>query len=92
LEFQRSAQPEQQQDTYIIRTNSLGQITRLPNDFQFPNGNAYNCWVQWNVGNAVKQIPPLQLVQLREFQAVLDTKPMIDAEKWGQQGLHKDKR
>jgi hypothetical protein len=84
LKFQRSAQPKQQQDMYVLRTNSLVQITRLPNDFQFPNGNAYDCWVQWNVGTVVRQTPPLQLVQVREFQAVLDTKPKTDAEKQGQ--------
>jgi hypothetical protein len=44
------------------------------------------------VGNAVRQIPPLRLVQVREYQAVLDKKPKTDAEKRGQRGLHRDKR
>jgi hypothetical protein len=37
----------------LLHTNTQGQVTRLPNDFQFPNGNAYDCWgMQWNIGNA----------------------------------------
>jgi hypothetical protein len=91
LELQRNEQP-QTQDTYVLRTNRLGQITRLPEDFQFPNGNAYDCWLQWNVGNAVRQIPPLRLVNVTEFQGILDEKPKTDAEKRAQRGLHKGKR
>ena len=64
--MQRNAQP-QEQETYVLCTNRLGQITRLPDDFQFPNGNAFDCWLQWNVGNAQRQIPPLQLIQVNEF-------------------------
>jgi hypothetical protein len=95
LEIARNVQPPQQQqqeETYVLRTNTQGQITRLPNDFQFPNGNAYDCWMQWNIGNAVRQIPPLRLVEVREYQAVLDKKPKTVTEKRGQRGLHIDKR
>jgi hypothetical protein len=27
-----------------LRVNHLGQISRLPNDFQFPSGGMYDCW------------------------------------------------
>jgi alanyl-tRNA synthetase len=36
----------QQRETYCIRTNTLGQLTRLPDDFQLPKGNAFDCWNQ----------------------------------------------
>jgi hypothetical protein len=91
-ELQRNEQP-QGQDTSVLRTNHrLGQITRLPDDFQFPSGNAYDCWLQWNLGNAVRQIPPLRLVQLIEFQRVLDANPKADAETRARRGLHKGKK
>ena len=45
--------------TYSLRTNSRGEISRLPRDFQFPNTGIFDCWVQWNVGNLTRQIPPL---------------------------------
>ena len=90
LELQSSEQP-QEQETHVLRTNRLGQITRLPDDFQFPIQNASDCWLQWNVGNATRQTPPLRLVEVREFMGALDGKPKTDAEKWAQQGLHKEK-
>ena len=93
LELQTNGQPQGERgETYVLRTNRLGQITRLPEDFQFPNGNAYDCWMQWNVGNATRQIPPLRLVEVREFMGVLDTKPKTDLEKRSQRGLYKEKR
>jgi hypothetical protein len=45
--------------TYLLRTNTLGEISRLPSDFHFPKAVIYDCWVQWNVGNSDRQIPPL---------------------------------
>jgi hypothetical protein len=80
----------QQQETYRLRTNTLGQLTRLPDDFQFPKGNAFDCWNQWNIGNKEQQIPPLRLVDVREYQ-FLDAKAKSDAEKWGQRGIHINK-
>jgi hypothetical protein len=58
----------QQQETYSLPTNTLGQLTRLPDDFQFPKGNAFDCWNQWNIRNKERQIPPLRLVNVREYQ------------------------
>jgi hypothetical protein len=46
--------------TYMLQTNSRGEISRLSISFQFPKvGIFYDCWVQWNVVNSVRQIPPL---------------------------------
>jgi hypothetical protein len=45
--------------TYMLQTNSRGEISMLPNNFQFPKAGIYDCWVQLNVGNSVRQIPPL---------------------------------
>ena len=52
--------------TYMLRTNAFGEISRLPNDFQFPKAGIYDCWVQWNVGNTERQIPPMQTLGPRE--------------------------
>jgi hypothetical protein len=80
-----------QRETYRLRTNTLGQLTRLPDDFQFPEGNAFDCWNQWNVGNRERQIPPSRLVDVREYQ-FLDLKATSYEEKWGQRGTHINKR
>jgi hypothetical protein len=50
--------------TYEIQTNSDGELTRLPSDFQFPKGSSYECWIQWNVGNSERQIPPLRKLKM----------------------------
>ena len=87
LVSQRTDQP-QERETYVLRTNRFGQIMRLPDDFQFPSGNGFDCWLQWNVGNTTRQIPPLRLIQVTEFSGVLDGKPKTNAEKRSQRGLH----
>jgi hypothetical protein len=56
----------QQRETYRICTNTLGQLTRLPDNFQFPKENAFNCWKQWNIGSKERQIQPLRLVDVNE--------------------------
>ena len=77
--------------TYRLRTNTRGEISRLPSDFQFPNAGIYDCWVQWNVGNAERQIPPLRKLGPREF-LFIDNMPKTATEKRAQRGKHKDKR
>jgi hypothetical protein len=77
--------------TYMLRTNTFGEISRLPNDFQFPKAGIYDCWVQWNVGNSVRQIPPLRKPGPREFRFI-DNIPKTVAEKRSQRGKHIDKR
>jgi hypothetical protein len=52
---------------FMLRTNTHGEISRLPSDFQFPKGGCYDCWTQWNVGNSERQIPPLRQLGPREF-------------------------
>ena len=37
---------EQEVETYKLWTNGLGQLTRIPANFEFPTSNRYNCWVQ----------------------------------------------
>jgi hypothetical protein len=77
--------------TYSLRTNSRGEISRLPNDFQFPKAGIYDCWLQWNVGNPDRQIPPLRKLAPKEF-VFLDNVPKTAAEKRSQRGKHIDKR
>ena len=81
----------QQRETYRLRTNTLGQLTRLPDDFQFPKGNAFDCWNQWTIGNKERQIPPLRLVDVKEYQ-FLDLKAKSDEEKRGQRGIYINNR
>jgi hypothetical protein len=82
----------QQRETYRIHTNTLGQLTRPPDDFQFPKGNAFDCWNKWNdIGNKERQIPPLRLIDITEYR-FLDLKAKSDEEKCGQRKIHINKR
>jgi hypothetical protein len=78
------------QDTFLIRTNLRGELSRLPNDFQFPKGGMYDCWVQWNVGHIERSIPPLRSLTPREFQFIDDI-AKTDSEKRSQRGPSKGK-
>jgi hypothetical protein len=82
---------EQDVETYELRTNGLGQLTRIPADFEFPTSNTYNCWVQWNVGNKAQSIPPLRLTDPLEFN-FMDKKEKTDQGKRGQRDIFKNKR
>ena len=82
---------EQEVETYKRRTNGLGQLTRIPADFEFPTSNTYNCWVQWNVGNKAQSIPPLRLTDPLEFN-FMDKKEKTDQGKRGQREIFKNKR
>jgi hypothetical protein len=77
--------------TYRLRTNSRGEISRLPSDFQFPKGGCYDCWTQWNIGDVERQIPPLRKLGPREF-LFIDNQPKTAAEKRAQTGKFRDKR
>jgi hypothetical protein len=77
----------------VLRTNPCGEISRLPNDFEFPKGGMYDCWVQWNVGHIEQQIPPLRSLTPWEFQFI-DGMRKSDSKKRCQRGptKYKDKR
>ena len=77
--------------TFMLRTNTCGEISRLPPNFQFPKGGCDDCWIQWNVGNGKRQIPPLSKLGRREF-VFIDNIPKMDAEKRSQSGKYKDKQ
>ncbi len=81
------------QPTFVLRTNPCGKISWLPNDFEFPKGGMYDCWVQWNVGQIERSIPPLRSLTPREFQFI-DDMGKIESEKRCQRGptKYKDKQ
>jgi hypothetical protein len=81
------------EDTFVIRTNPRGELSRLPNDFQFPKGGMYDCWVQWNVGHIERSIPPLRSLTPREF-TFIDDIAKTQSEKRNQRGprQYKDTR
>jgi hypothetical protein len=82
-----------QGETWLIWTNTRGELSRLPDDFQFPKGGMYDCWVQWNVVHVDRSIPPLRTLTPREFQFI-DAIAKLDSEKRGQRGptQYKDKQ
>ena len=84
-------QDRQQLECYALRADGLGQLTRIPADFEFSMSNTYNCWVQWNVGNKAQSIPPLRLTDPVEFN-FMDKKEKTDQGKHGQREVFKNRR
>jgi hypothetical protein len=66
-------------------TRNHGVLSRLPSDYHFPNSSTYDCFVQWNVGNSERQIPPLRTLFPKEFQFI-DNMPKTESEKKDQRG------
>jgi hypothetical protein len=75
---QISAAPTQ--ENFLLQTNPQGEISRLPNNFQFPKGGIYDCWVQWNVGHSEQGIPALKSLTPREC-SFIDDIAKTDSEK-----------
>jgi hypothetical protein len=63
-------------ESYPLRVR-CGKITRLPEDFEFPNSTVWDCWERWNRGNIERGIPPLRLVRPDEYK-FLDAKQKQD--------------
>jgi hypothetical protein len=92
LRRQSDTQPSPTSEIVLRGTNNLGGVlTRLPSDYQFPRCSTYDCWVQWNIGNSERQIPPLRTLFPKEFQFI-DNKPKTASEKKGQRGPFKTNR
>jgi hypothetical protein len=81
----------QEVERYALRADGLGQLTRIPADFEFSTSNTYNCWVQWNVGNRAQSIPPIRLMDPCEFN-FLNFKEKTAQEKRGLRENFKTKR
>jgi hypothetical protein len=62
--------------SYPLRMRK-GKLTRLPEDFEFPSSTPWDCWVQWNEGNAERGIPPLRFIPAEEY-TFLDAKEKTD--------------
>ena len=60
-------------ETYALQTNHHGELSRLPNNFQFPKGGMHDCWVQWNVGHVERSIQALRYLTPREYQFIDDS-------------------
>jgi hypothetical protein len=79
-----------QRQSFPLRAND-GRMSRLPADFQFPKSTAFDLWVQWNVGNTERQIPPLRSLDGNDF-LFMDEMAKSVAEKRGGRGKHNEKR
>eukprot|EP00978_Attheya_sp_CCMP212_P006422 scaffold14652_cov75-Attheya_sp.AAC.2 len=79
-------------ESYPLRMRS-GKITRLPEDFEFPNSTVWDCWERWSVGNLERGIPPLRLVRPDEY-TFLDEKAKAEIQQrtTGGAGQHKSAR
>ena len=44
-----------------------GVIQRLPLDWRFPNSNALDFWMQWNIGDAGRNVRPLRSLDAKDY-------------------------
>ena len=62
--------------TFPIRSHGNGLFSRLPNDYEFPQAGAYDCWIKWNIGDTVRGIPPLRILHAKDFAFMDKEKPV----------------
>ena len=77
--------------TYELRSNGHGGMTRLPKDFQFPRCGTHDLWIQWNIPNKERKIPPLRDFNRSDI-VCLDSVEKTENEKRGSKGKFKNNR
>jgi hypothetical protein len=68
-----------------------GEIHRLPRDWLWPRCGVFDLWRQWWIGDSCRKIPPLRILEQRDFR-FLNKVPLADDELHGRTGKHKEKR
>jgi hypothetical protein len=68
-----------------------GQLQRLPVDWRWPKGGAFQLWQEWNLGDTARNVPALRLLNVKAFN-FLDSIPLSEEEKRGRRGRNVSKR
>jgi len=77
--------------TYELRSHGNGILSRLPSTYDFPSAGVYDCWVKWNIKDTQNKIPPLRLLQAKDF-AFTDSKDKTSEDGRGHTGKYKCQR
>jgi hypothetical protein len=76
--------------TYVSHVYN-GKFNRVPKDWRVPKGGVFDLWRQWWIGDSVRQIPPLQILEPKELKH-LNLIPLAPEELKGRTGKYKDRR
>ena len=66
-------QHKKKQSSYPLRVHKNGLLSRLPEDFEFPQAGTCDLWLRWNVGDDERGIPPLSVLRHHDY-SFLDKK------------------
>ena len=75
--------------TYELCSNGHGGMTHLPKDFQFPRCGTHDLWIQWNIPNKERKIPPIRDFNRSDI-VCLDSVEKTENEKRGLKGKFKN--
>ena len=76
---------------YRVQVHRNGQMSRLPENYEYPKGGASDLWMKWNIGDAEQNIPPLRILKAADFR-FMDSKQKTQQELMFQRGKHKANR
>ena len=79
------------QTLFQLRSHRNGILSRLPEDYNFPAAGVYDCWVKWNISDTERGIPPLRLLQAKDF-AFIDLRKKTVDDSRGHTGKFKEQR
>jgi hypothetical protein len=68
-----------------------GRFHRVPSDWRFPRVGVLDLWKQWWIGDSVRGVPPLKLLQVKDLEH-LDGIPVSEEEQHGRTGRNKERR
>jgi hypothetical protein len=69
----------------------LGKYRRVPVDWRFPRAGVFDLWRQWWIGDGVRKVPPLKMLQVRDVDH-LDGIPLDESELHGRTGKYANNR
>ena len=81
---------EQGPDRYTLHLYD-GWYHRLPKTWRFPRCGVLDLWRQWNIGDTVRNIPPLRFLTHQDVKFV-DKLPLDEEEQHARVGNHKESR
>ena len=77
--------------TFQLRSHRNGILSCLPEEYNFPAAGVYDCWVKWNISDTERGIPPLRLLQAKDF-AFIDLRKKTVDDSRGHTGKFKEQR
>ena len=67
-----------------------GHFHHVPKDWHFPHIGVLDAWKQWWIGDSVRGIPPLRMLDSKDLE-FLDAIPLTEEEQHGWTGPNKNR-